>query len=331
MNNQERLKALFNGEKIDRLPVIEWASWWDITTNNWKKEDPSCPLDQQQLFNYFGLDCHYQYWVNLNDGHLPQPEWHGAPLINNETDFESILPHLFSKQSIKNLRKWLICLKSKHDNGEAIVWFSLEGFFWFPRTLFGIENHLYAFYDYPELMHEINTRLVKYYKEVINTIYEILTPDFMSFAEDMSYNHGPMISKNLYNEFMAPYYKQIIPLIKQHGTKVLIDTDGDVEPLIPWFKEVGIDGVLPLERQAGVDVNRIREKYPDWIMMGGYDKTIMCKGEIAMREEFERILPAMKSGKYIPSVDHQTPPDVSLENYKEYVKLLKEYAIKACM
>ena len=52
----------------------------------------------------------------------------------------------------------------------------------------------------------------------------------------------------------------------------------------------------------------------------------MHLGEQAMRQEFERILPAMKSGGFIPSVDHQTPPDVSLETYRLYVSLLKEYA-----
>lgn len=62
-------------------------------------------------------------------------------------------------------------------------------------------------------------------------------------------------------------------------------------------------------------------------MIGGYDKTIMHLGEEAMRREFERLLPAMRSGRYIPGVDHQTPPDVSLDTYKTYVRLLKEYAV----
>jgi len=63
-------------------------------------------------------------------------------------------------------------------------------------------------------------------------------------------------------------------------------------------------------------------------MMGGYDKMVMSKTEEDMRKEFERILPVMQSGGYIPSVDHQTPPEVSLENYKIYVKLFKEYVEK---
>lgn len=66
-------------------------------------------------------------------------------------------------------------------------------------------------------------------------------------------------------------------------------------------------------------------------MLGGYDKMVMPLGEAAMRAEFERLLPAMQSGGYIPSVDHQTPPGVSLDNYRIYIRLFVEYAEKAVM
>ena len=178
-------------------------------------------------------------------------------------------------------------------------------------------------------MHRMNRELTAYHLRALERLLPIMKPEFMTFAEDMSYNHGPMISKELFDTFMLPYYRQIIPVLKDFGVRVLIDTDGNVEPLIPWFKEAGIEGVLPLERQAGVDVNRIRSNHPDWLMVGGYDKTIMHLGEEAMRREFERVLPAMRSGRYVPSVDHQTPPDVSVEQYRIYVRLLKEYAEKA--
>jgi len=39
-------------------------------------------------------------------------------------------------------------------------------------------------------------------------------------------------------------------------------------------------------------------------------------------------LPSLQRGKVIASVDHQTPPDVSIENYKTYVSLLQEYAAR---
>lgn len=65
-------------------------------------------------------------------------------------------------------------------------------------------------------------------------------------------------------------------------------------------------------------------------MIGAYDKTIMHLEKEAVRSEFERLLPVMRSGGFIPSCDHQTPPDVSLETYRDYVSLLIEYCGQAC-
>lgn len=297
--------------------------------SRWQKEGAPAQTGPDTLQNWFGLDPLRQIWLGIRSRDIPQPVSHGAGILTDEDDYNRLHHCLFTEESLEDAlacaREW----QEGHERGDYAQWLTLEGFFWFPRTLFGIENHLYAFYDKPELMHRINRELTEYYLHVLERLLPIMKPEFMTFAEDLSYNHGPMISKELFDEFMAPYYRKLIPVLKQAGVRVLIDTDGDVEPLIPWFEEVGIEGVLPLERQAGVDVNRIRRNHPQWIMIGGYDKTIMHLGEEAMRREFERILPAMKSGRYIPSVDHQTPPDVSVEQYRIYRGLLEEYARKA--
>ena len=331
MTNRERVKAILNGEKADRLPMVEWASWWDQTTNRWVEQGAPHISGPDTLQNYFGLDALRQIWIGPKGPGCPGPSRHGGEIMIDEADYEALKPYLYSAASLEGAYQQALAWKEGHEKGEYATWLTIEGFFWFPRTLFGIENHLYAFYDYPELLHQINSDLAEYHIKCLEKILPVLQPEFMTFAEDMSYNLGPMLSKECYDEFMLPYYKKVIPLLKKHGVKVLIDTDGNVEPLIPWFQEAGIEGVLPLERQAGVDVNRIRQHYPEWIMIGGYNKLIMHKGEETLRAEFERLLPAMKSGRYIPSVDHQTPPAVSVEDYKLYVKLLREYAEKACL
>jgi len=38
----------------------------------------------------------------------------------------------------------------------------------------------------------------------------------------------------------------------------------------------------------------------------------------------------MRTGRFIPSVDHQTPPAVSIPDYRLYLRLLREYAEQAC-
>lgn len=331
MKTRERFIKTLNFDKsVERLPQIEWAPWWNETIERWENEGFIKNAPASDTYNYFGLDQHKQFWISPAGPDCPAPSGHGMGIIENEADYERIKKYLYSKDAISRIKDSIISIKKAHEDGDLAVWISLEGFFWFPRTLFGIENHLYAFYDYPELMHKINKDNSEYCLFLIEEFSKITTPDFMTFAEDMSYNHGPMLSEEIFNEFLKPYYKAVIPTLKSKNISVFIDSDGEITTMLPWLIDSGIEGILPLERQSGVDVNKIRNLYPNFKMIGGFDKMIMHLGEDAMRAEFERILPVMKSGGYIPGVDHQTPPSVSLENYKIYVKLLKEYCEKAC-
>lgn len=328
MNQRERFLNVMNFKPVDRLPMIEWAGWWDKTIARFISEGvPDMPNKEDIKHEYFGLDRLKQYWIGSRTrtyDNLP-PE---LKIVTDDASYERIKPYLYDKGKVQAAVEDAKKYKKMHDDGDVVVWITIDGFFWFPRTLFGIEGHLYAFYDNPELMHRMNQDEVEYIKYVFEEMSEAIQPDFMTFAEDMSYNLGPMLSEDMYNEFLLPYYNQTVPFIESVGTIPLIDTDGQLEDMIPWLKKAGIRGALPLERKAGVDVNRIRENHPDFLVIGAYDKMVMDISEEAMREEFERLMPAMKSGGFIPSVDHQTPPGVSLENYKIYVKLLKEYAVK---
>ena len=54
-----------------------------------------------------------------------------------------------------------------------------------------------------------------------------------------------------------------------------------------------------------------------------------CANEEALRAEFERLLPTAEKGGFIISVDHQTPPSVSYDDYKLFMSLFREYSEKA--
>jgi hypothetical protein len=330
MTPRERfLKTLNFEQPDDRLPMVEWAAWWGETTDRWKREGLPQDIGWDASLDYFGLDKLVCIGASGVSGECPPPASHGAGVMTDERSYETIRPYLYTDSIIEAVKKAAVDRKERHDRGDVIIRLWLDGFFWFPRRLFGIEKHLYAFYDNADLMHRMNAELADFNIRVIEALFPILRPDMVGFAEDMSYNHGPMLSYELFKEFLMPYYQRVIPHIKKYGVKVLIDSDGDITSMIPWMNEAGIEGVYPLERQAGVDIAKIRQAYPSFLMMGGYDKMVMSKGEKEMRVEFERLLPVMRSGGYIPSVDHQTPPGVSLANYRIYVKLFLEYCTKA--
>lgn len=329
MTTRERFHAVMNFQPFDRLPLVEWAIWWDETIARWHSEGlPGHLTDQQELFGHFGLDLYCQDWIRARRPDCPRAASHGAPLIGSMSDYESIRPHLFPDMDAGRLKRWSEWAQRQQE-GNAVLWFTLEGFFWFPRVLLGIEPHLYAFYDQPDLIHRISTDLAAWHVGVVEKIGSICEPDFMTFAEDLSYNNGPMISKDQFDEFLKPYYAQIVPLLKKHSVTPFVDSDGDVTLPAFWFEESGIEGILPLERQAGVDIARLRADHPRMKFIGHFDKMTMHKGETAMRAEFERLLPIASRGGFLISVDHQTPPGVSYRNYQLYLKLFSEYAERA--
>ncbi|MEI6808294.1 MAG: uroporphyrinogen decarboxylase family protein [bacterium] len=328
MTPRERFARTLNFEKCDdRLPMIEWAAWWDLTIERWQNEGLPKDLSWDASLSYFDLDP----LVNVGAGGGPAGEYPNSvsSVVTDDADYDAIRPYMYADSTIAEAMAHARSLKERHDRGDISIRVWLDGYFWFPRGMMGIERHMFAFYDQPELMHRINNDLADFNNKAIKAICSVLKPDMVGFAEDMSYNNGPMLSRECFNEFLLPYYKRTVPVIKNLGVKVLVDTDGDLTEMIPWLLDAGIEGVYPLERQAGVDLVKIRKLYPKLIIMGGYDKMVMSKGEGPMRAEFERILPVMRSGGFIPSCDHQTPPEVSLDNFKIYMKLFREYCEKA--
>ncbi|MBI4559103.1 MAG: hypothetical protein HY706_16080 [Candidatus Hydrogenedentes bacterium] len=327
MTARERFQYLMNFEPVDRLPILEWATWWDKTIARWRNEGlPAHLVDAGEIREYFGQDCYRQLWISPRKATLPSAPAHGRGIVTSLAEYEGIKEHLYPEAiDVQRAREYA----NRQAAGNMVVWVTLEGFFWYPRTLLGIENHLTAFYERPETVHAMNQDLLDFLVRMLDVLCAVCRPDFMTFAEDMSYHNGPMVSKALFDEFMAPYYRQIVPKLHGYGIIPFIDTDGRTEDLVPWFAEVGIDGFLPMERQAGCDIVALRREYPRLRIIGGYDKMIMTNGEDALRREFERILPVMRQGGYIPGVDHQTPPGVSLSEYRTYLKLLTEYCDKA--
>lgn len=327
MTARERFHAVMGFKPFDRLPVIEWAPWWDETIARWRDEGLPKGLDGYDINRHFGLEVYRQCWFRCKGPGCPRPERHGAGVAKTPADYERIREHLYPWPAVE--LGWWRDAAARQASGEEVIWFSLDGFFWWAREVLGIEEHLYSLYDQPELLHRINTDLADYHASIIEEMCAICVPDFMTFAEDMSYNHGPMLSRAKFDEFMKPYYDRIVPLLKARGILAIIDSDGDITTAAKWFEDAGLDGVLPLERQSGVDVAGLRRAHPRMRFLGAFDKMTMSRGEQAMRREFERLLPVAAQGGLVIGCDHQTPPGVSYRDYQVYLCLMQEYSEKA--
>jgi hypothetical protein len=153
--------------------------------------------------------------------------------------------------------------------------------------------------------------------------------DELFLAEDISYNHGLLVSPDMIREFLFPYYSQLIANIRSRQNNkrlfIQIDTDGFVGDTIDLYLEIGMDVMSPFEIAAGNDVVQIAKKYPNLVMCGGIDKRILADGKEAIDDYLQRVIPLMvKRGGYIPTCDHGVPDNVSYENYMYYRKRIMQ-------
>jgi len=212
---------------------------------------------------------------------------------------------------------------------ETPISLRVGSFYGFLREWVGTERILYMFYDDPGLIEDMMEQMLCLGTEVIKRVLKDIKIDQARFWEDMCYKSGPLISPAMVRKFMMPRYKKITDLLHSYGVDVIyLDSDGNVEQLIPLWLESGINYIWPFEVAAGNDVVALRKQYgKDLIIGGGIDKRALIKGKEAIREEVMSKVPfLLEQGGYFPTIDHWVPPDVTFENYCYYINLMREVA-----
>jgi uroporphyrinogen decarboxylase len=197
------------------------------------------------------------------------------------------------------------------------------------RDWTGMENLSVWFYDQPDLVKEMIERLSDVVCTVLEKYLSVVQVDYLGYSDDLAYKTGPLVSPKIFSEMMQHHYKRSSDIAHRYGIDLrLLDSDGNINRIIPLWMEAGVNGFTPLEAAAGMDVVELRKKYGrDIILRGNMDKRNVARGGTVLQDELAYKLPFMKKfgGGYIPGYDHWVAPDCTLEKYKEYVTLLKRY------
>jgi uroporphyrinogen-III decarboxylase len=249
--------------------------------------------------------------------------------VTDQESWEAHKAHTLSQLALhctpENMERTYGKYREGCAKGEYAMRLRLQGFFWCPRDLMGVEQHLISYYDQPELLKQITRFQLDVYKEHLNGILKIIKPSTLFFEEDFSGKTGPMISVDCFNEFVTPYYREIIPFLKERGVgEIFLDTDGDFTLMIPHMLACGLDGVLPVDVNAGVDIVKVRAEYPELKFWGGFNKLCIIEGPEAIDAEFKRLEPVIRQGGCMICTDHQVSPHTPLAHYRYYLTRLRE-------
>ena len=361
MNARERFLATAEFRSVDRTFLL--APWmWGSTIDRWKNEGLPANANVVDYFHTdqehgapVALQGKYgpHLWPPLerlvlsetdefqivrdeegntvklfrNDPGQSMPEWVEYPM-KDRADWEQIVkPRLDPKIAGRcpqgaDLQRYADEVRNR--DYPLGPW--CGSFYGHPRSYLGVERISVMFYDDPDLIHEMCDHLAELAVQTLTPILGAVQFDYAFIWEDMAGKGGPLCSPATYREFCLEPLKRVTALLHRHGVKhIIVDSDGNNDVLIPLWLEAGVTGLRPFEIASGCDPVATRRKYgKNLIIQGGIDKRALARDKQAIEREVLSKVPWLcLQGGYFPQVDHLVPPDVSLENYMYYSRLMR--------
>jgi uroporphyrinogen decarboxylase len=354
MSARERFHATFEYGQPDRVYMMpQWM--FGETRQRWLRE--GMPRDQH-FSTYFGFDRFET--VPLNFGCWPPPEtkiieqtaqWH---IVEDEfgaqtkrwTDREIGMSQ-WIRYPVRDRQTWEV-FKARLDPDAPVrypeYWDDLKrcyhgrdyplgigagSYYGWMRNWVGMEHLALWYYDCPDLVQEITEFVADFVLRVIDrALSEIPDLDFAQVWEDMAMKSGSLISPQSFRQYALEPMKRVTTALNEAGIDIImVDSDGNVDELIPIWLEANVNLVYPNEVAADCDCVKYREQHgKDLLLLGNIDKRVLIEGtdrsEIE-REVMSKVPALVEQGGYSPMVDHAVPPDVSFENFRYYLDLVQ--------
>ncbi len=355
MTDLERFNATMSYGHPDRAPFYEfmWPTWPE-TAARWSREGGY--VDRQ---TDFGCD----HWVVEASWFFPSPPFERRVVSEDEetvtfVDPQGIVMREFKANPLSSMPQFIrfpvetredfrkfwkermrpnlaerigpdwrekLRLHRARDYPLVVIADRWGGFFGALRNLVGAERLCTLFYDDPAFVEEMMEADADFLMAILAQMLEETDIDVFGFWEDMAYRTAPLISPALARKFMLPRYRKVIDFGRSRGVHFFgLDSDGNIDPLIPVWMDAGIDILYPFEVQAEMDVLAIRRKYGrDLRIWGGVDKRPLARERAEIDRELTRIAPLIREGGYIPMLDHSATPDVPYDNYRYFLSQLR--------
>ncbi len=363
MTDRDRFVNCMLGKPVDRPPF--WLNWgpWGTTWSRWKKEGmPDSLASYQDVRASFGaetgpcvvpvncgpcppferrvLEEDAESYVYVDSWGITRRNFKGCESmsqfisfpVKTRDDWERYKSERLDPRHTGRLAgEWRAQCEEWTRRGWPVQlgYYPDVGIFGAVRWLLGDEECLLAFCMQPDLVHDLMQHMTDLYLEVFGAVVRAgVRVDVIHIWEDMCSRQGPLISPELWVEYLGPCYRRIADFAAAHAIPLIsVDTDGRPDLIVPPMIEHGVNYLFPVEVAAGCDVNAFRSQWPGLALMGGIDKRTLAEGTHAIDAELERVVPAVRSGRYIPDLDHLVPDDVSWENFQYYASRLKEMVL----
>jgi uroporphyrinogen decarboxylase len=182
----------------------------------------------------------------------------------------------------------------------------------------------------PDWIHDYNRVHTDLYKAHFKILLEEAgVPDGFWFYEDLGYRNGLFVSPGILEEFIFPYYKEMVDFFHGYGLPVVLHACGGVTDAVPLVVAAGFDGLNPMEAKAGCDVLRFAELYGDRLtFFGGLDARVLESGDRGLiRQRVTDLVEGMKArgARFIFGSDHSLSTNIQYTDFQYALEVYREH------
>jgi uroporphyrinogen decarboxylase len=291
MKPRERVLAALDHREPDRVPLFE--VWLD----NDELVAEIGGGDPQRAYVELGLDCiaipsqnlpGSNAWGDGVDewGRVWKKGWYAGGVLSTEADLEKYTPPLDLVDHCFDPPRTHEVMERYPDH--CLIYGSHIAPFTSAYLAMGMEQFFLALIKRPGFARRLLENRTDWCISMFHKAVE-LGAEVLVLGEDAAHSGGPMISPQMWREFVLPYHKRIV---EESPVPVLWHSDGDITPLLPLAVEVGFAGMHSLEPAAGVDLKQVKEEYgKDLVLVGNAEASLLCGSDLdAVRREVRRCI-----------------------------------------
>jgi uroporphyrinogen decarboxylase len=339
MNSYERIMAVLNGQKPDRIPVFPLVREWCVRQAGFKAHDAILDADKYAYSQHLCVrEFVYDMVRDLGGIHC-ESEAMGSKLKFPEDSFPSVVEF-----AIQDYKKNLPKLKIPDPNKDGRMPVVLEGIHRL-RERCGREipilGYIQAPFRHASMLRSPEKILIDVYKspQSVKDLLElcVLTQitwgtalihagaDVLFISDPMS--SSDMISPKIWMAFAQPYTTKVVSALKKLGAKIIMHICGDTTDRLESMAATGVDC---LSLDSKVNMGEARKILGDNIcLMGNLDPThllVFGTPESVERESLHLMasVTGMK-GNYILSSGCTVPINAQPENIRAMVSATKKF------
>jgi hypothetical protein len=320
MTSRERFLRTMRYERTDRVPYFEEGIRNDVI-KAWRKQGLTKKADLSKMFS---TDRREEIEVDLE----PRPELKNWPTSGNEL---KVLRKSLDPDDPRRLPwKWSRQVRAWQSRDHVLMLRVHRGFFLSMgvRGWDRFSEVIRLLINDPKFVHEALAVQGEFAARMAERVLSEVEVDAAVFSEPIGGNDRPLLSPQMYEEFVLTSYQPVLDVLKQYGVEtIVLRTFANARILIPsilkwgfnclWACEVNIEAMdyLDLRREFGTKLR----------LIGGIDLDALRGDKEAIRREVEEKVPLLLAeGGYVPLADGRVRADVPFENYVYYRKLLEK-------